>query len=83
MTGAIDDTEIVIKYDQVYTPNPDVCPGRAFPSFEAMKEAVGKELDAAEEYAEAHKLPFLAYTAKCVIKPEFAHEVTGLQEQSE
>ena len=74
MESALDGTEIVIKYDQVYTPNPEVCPGKTFPSFSAMREAVGRELDAAEAYADEHKMPFQPYTVKYVLKPEFENE---------
>ena len=74
MADALDGTEIVIKYDQVYTPNPEACPGKTFPSFSAMREAVGDELDAAEAYADAHKMPFQPYTVKYVLKPEFENE---------
>jgi len=74
MANDLDSTEIVIKYDQVYTPNPEVCPGKTFPSFVTMQDTVGDKLDAAEAYAEAHKMPFQPYTVKYVLKPEFENE---------
>ncbi|MFA7205020.1 MAG: hypothetical protein WC102_01690 [Saccharofermentanales bacterium] len=74
MANDLDSTEIVIKYDQVYTPNPEVCPGKTFPSFITMQNTVGDKLEAAEAYAEARKIPFQPYTVKCVLKPEFEGE---------
>ena len=79
-----DGTEIVIKYNQVYTPNPEVCPGKSFPTYKIMMEAVGEELNAAAAYAYAHNLPFLPYTVKCVPKLKYLKEITaaGLYDDS-
>jgi hypothetical protein len=67
-----DDEENVIMYDQVYTPNPEVCPGMHFLSFKDMMDSVGSKLEHAASMAEIRKEKFLPYTAECVIKPEFA-----------
>jgi hypothetical protein len=74
MVNDLDGTEIVIKYNQVYTPNPEVCTGKTFPSYTAMRAAIGGELDATAAYADAHHIPFIPYKAHCVLKPEYENE---------
>lgn len=66
-----DDSKPIIKYDQVYKPNPLVCPGETYPSFSAMMAACGERLEKASLKADKDDVPFIPYKCDCVLKPEF------------
>lgn len=77
--------KIVIKYDQIYTPNQDVCPGKSYSTFKEMQDNIGYKLEAASDCAFANHLPFQPYSVKHTIKPEFTHEIldNGVKEVSD
>lgn len=56
--------DIEIKYNIVYIPNPDICPNMEFPSFTAMMDTVGVELEAARDGAYTKGMRFITYTTR-------------------
>ena len=70
------DLEIVIKYDQIFTPHPLVCSTKTYTSFQEMWNDIGEELDKAREEAYENNASFTIYTCKCVPKPEYRKELT-------
>jgi hypothetical protein len=73
----IDEDDIVIKYNRIYTPNPEICPDMQFTSFNTMMNVVGVKLEAARDAAYAIGARFTMYTTQLILLPEFEHELAS------